>query len=544
MRSTILLLKTCRRRLLVCLFIEVVVSFVSGLNGSHIQLAGISDIMDIPFMLAAVMGLYARYASRFNALPFPITVRQRAWMPMLEFMILWASGGVAVLAAFLYQSFVLSNILGAFFSTLPVLPLYILGYLLGIRFVRTKPHLAGFILLGMTFMNSNDSSSSFFLMSTYWSTPLMSNYHIWWPVVIAGIVFYLYEAPIMIAHRDRLLVGQTNNGQLHPFGMPDTQIIWRPHAAVYIAETVEAILLFFAILIGIRFGYSHFFVNSGLFAYFGTWGPVIVPSLLFTLFLFLIFIPLCKGQYYFTTASGFSPASALGMTVMEMTLILNPLTQALGVKKGVIAVCNQCHMKKFLWAPHCPHCGNPGSGTAANKRVARVVEGKSPVVQWKLRVFRGVFIPLQFFFIFGLVGIIGQRPFVTYSDILVFHDKKDIGSHERAVAQIKELIAKHPDPVTWLNAAKPSEDSAPRVPEKFRLKVEVLGEVGISVSGYCLRWDLAQELTAAIALLLAEDIEEVNSTDTKNQSFHSRSSPLFQTRTYLDNQMHWVEPKE
>ena len=116
--------------------------------------------------------------------------------------------------------------------------------------------------------------------------------------------------------------------------------------------------------------------------------------------------------------------------------------KALGVKKGVPARCDQCHTGKFLWAPHCPHCGNPGPGTITSKKLARVAQGQ-PAVSYRasMRVFRVVVVVQVLFMAVIFSGFGRNGPFVSHNTVLSFSRARDPQAQEEAITRIEELAS-------------------------------------------------------------------------------------------------------
>lgn len=525
MSSSWLLFRIFRRRLWICLFIETVVTFLMALHkiSAH-QPHSVRYVAGLSLIFAACLSLWVCSPHRFNTLPFPVSVRQRAWLPLLGFALVWAAGSIAILAALLCLGVGPFRLAGFFFSALTPLPLYLLGFLLALRILRTKPHLVGFVGMVCLIPQTTDSS---------WYKACAGTYHLWWPAVVMAIAFYLYEAPILLARRDRLLVGQT--GHFRFFRIPDVTVASPRNFVVWIGDTIEASVLL-AITLLCLFG---FLLVPGDWLELG-----FIPVVLVLLFVAWLVVCIFMGQYQTTAASGFSPASALGMTMMQMTLALYPLAQALGVKKGVVARCGQCRMAKFLWSPHCPHCGYPGLGTIASKELALVAQGKPIASHWRVRFMRRVFIPVQLFCAFGLAFSYGSRPFVTHGKLISFIRVDDPQARQRAMARIENLVSQPLALQAWLSSKLAAGGSVLRLPERFRLEVTPQDDGIVRIRGFGLRWDSAEGLSEALAQRLAEEIEEVGKVDSVDVPKEYVRSPIFRMRGYLDNRIHWLESRK
>ena len=102
MRSSWLLLKVFRRRIGICLFIETIVVFLIALDEIRPHNPqSIHDGIRAACIFATALSFCLWFQTRCNTLPFPVTVRQRVWLPMLIVAILWMSGCLAIVLALL-----------------------------------------------------------------------------------------------------------------------------------------------------------------------------------------------------------------------------------------------------------------------------------------------------------------------------------------------------------------------------------------------------------------------------------------------------------
>ena len=238
-----------------------------------------------------------------------------------------------------------------------------------------------------------------------------------------------------------------------------------------------------------------------------------------------------KDAYRRAMASGFESYSAVWIALMPLTIVLSPVAQALGLKKGIVAQCDRCHSFKFIWSLRCPHCDFPGAGTIMNKQMARLARGDTVRVTRIQRVIVRLFIPLQIVLMFGFFGTVGNRPFESHTVLLSFQGSR--AARQTATA-MKDWVQAHPDADAWLA----SNGQSPKVPEKYRLHVEYDSNAGyLTVKAYGLRWDSAQDLPA----ILAESLKGLGTFETSPLDKRDASGPLFGTRTYLDNQIHWIQ---
>ena len=150
------LLKVFRRGLWMCVGIEVVLTALIAMNDIRRTTSGIGDGQLRRFMhLSSVLSLTLRIGSRLNAMPFPVSVKQRVWLPAAAFAILWGSGIVTIFISLL--------LLGSSLDQWPTIatlmlqrtPLYVLGCLFAYRFLQLKPYLMGFLFVIMLCTGGN-----------------------------------------------------------------------------------------------------------------------------------------------------------------------------------------------------------------------------------------------------------------------------------------------------------------------------------------------------------------------------------------------------
>ena len=527
MRSSWLLLRVFRRRIGICLFVEFVIVFLLACGDIRPNRPeSVLDCLGVAGMLAAVLSLCLRFQTRCNTLPFPVSVRQRAWLPMLVFGVLCMSGYLTIMLAIIYRGVGPYSTARFILSMITRLPLYVLGFLFISRVWRSNPYFISFAFLAVM-LSRIDSS---------WYETLAATYYLWWPAVFGAIVFYVYEEPIHLAQYDRLLAGSQSGFQ--SFETRDVSIVCRRSFVTWITDTVDA-ALFLVLVIVCLLKFLPLPFPSNFPEVLSPW-TLFAP--LVAVFWLVVAFKSLKNQYQATLASGFNPVSAFGVTLMQMTIVLIPLAQTLGVKKGVVAQCDQCHTAKFLWDPHCPHCAHPGSGTIANKRLAGIVQGKSPP-RGRTRFFARVFVPVQLFLIFGF-GAVGSRPFVTRSVLLTFQQDQDQQAQEEAVNRIRKLLESKASLTEWRDSPEGRALFSLHRPERFRLNVKLLDSGSIGVCSYSLRWDPAGSLPGEMARYLAAQVKDICTLSLETDRPSYGRSPLFQMRGYLDNQIHWVEPRD
>ncbi|MCH8219194.1 MAG: hypothetical protein IH892_20745 [Planctomycetes bacterium] len=523
MNSSWLLLNVFRRKIWVCLFIEFVIVLLVALNDiKPSRRESIWDGVNVAFGLGVVLSLFLWYQIGCNRLPFPVSIRQRVWLPMIAFGIIWAAGALAVFFAVLCLSTWPYPLLSAIPSVVGRIPLYLLAFMIVFRIVRSKPYMICVVVWLSTTTQSGKSE---------WFEACILSYPLWWPLPLAAIAYYVWEAPIQLGQQDRLLP-VSHTGVTNPFLFRDMNISERRVPLSWIGDVIEYAMLVAACIL--------FYSTMSKLATLA--GPLSYIRLLIPLLLTFSMVMMCRTLFQQAQCSGFGDPRAFGLALMQMTGILVPLARALGVQKGIAAWCDRCQKRKFIWQPECLHCGNPGPGTISNRRLASLVQGKPVQMPLRGRIAFKAFIPLQIVFIGVFAGGISNRPFVSNRVSMVFGQGATQQDKERAIEYVKAWVEANTSledwPVRSMDSAGASED----VPERFRLNV-TFNTGSLSVQGLGLRWDPAITLPKQMAQHLADEIKDLCPVRLiPSNSVRDSSGPLFQTRGYLDNRIHWKMP--
>ena len=183
MQSSWLLLNGFRRNSWVCLFIEFVIVLLGALNDINpSRRESIWVSVNVAYLLAVGLSFLLWFQTGCNRLPFPVSIRQRAWLPMVAFGIIWAAGGLALLLAVLWLSTWPRELISVIPSVVGRIPLYLLGFLIMFRFLSTKPYLIGFVLC-------------FFIPVPTWYQACVSPYHLWLPLALHACAYLRLDAP-------------------------------------------------------------------------------------------------------------------------------------------------------------------------------------------------------------------------------------------------------------------------------------------------------------------------------------------------------------
>lgn len=515
------LFKVFRRELWIYTGVEVLIVFLIAINDLRAGKPDSAvDSLGASAFLALLLCMVLRMSSRLNRMPFPVSVQQRAWLPVLAFLTLWFSGIAAILGAALFFGFSPAQWAAMLGHILIRIPLFVFGFLWVFRLVQFTPHLLGCAFVIMFLPESVNKQDNVFGVSWFF---------IALPASLIMISFYLIEIPKQLAGRDRLLIAQGLPQQ--GSWMRDINIEPRRTAMAWIGSILDAIIFLGLVLM------LGFMITKSMDQYFLSvqtymarpwlsWFPLVVVFLFYTLF---------KEGYGLATASGFGLYSSAWMSLARLTIILSPLAQALGMKKGIVTRCDQCRNAKFIWAHYCPHCSFPGPGTIQNKQMARLARGEPVRISMRQKIILRLFIPLQLVVMLGFFGTPGNRPFEGYTTLLIFQDAEVA---RKAASIIEAWVGTQVESSDWLNAT----NSPGQIPEKYRLQVvHYEGNKHLSIQAYGLRWDSARHLPEILVEHLEPSLKAAGEFTTTPMKTRVASSPFMQTRTYLDNHVHWVE---
>ena len=512
--------KVFRRDLWMFMAAEVAIILLIAANDIRAQNPESAlDSLGVSAFLALLLSISLRMPSRLNGMPFPVTVQQRARLPLLAFVILFGSGIAGMLVVFSCFGFSLSQWCLLGMLILQRIPFYVLAFLLVYRFFQRVPHLIGFVFV-VAFLPETMGDPA----NTVWG----SWYFLLLPAALAMIAFFWVEIPQVLAGQDRLLVAQ---GPQAAAVMRDINIESRQTWVTWTGRITDAMLIL-GVLVVFWFKVSDLVLGAYLLrvqTYVSRpwlcWFPLGG--------LFLVHM-ISKEGYQRASASGFGPYASVWMSLMRMTIVLNPLVKALGVRKGVVSQCDQCRTAKFIWAKRCPHCGFSGPGTVLNKQMARLARGDAVRITMRQKLWIRLFIPMQFLFIWSLAGGAGNRPFESHSVLLGFSDAQ---AAAQAAAWIGEWIGTRAETDTWLAPA----GTVGQIPQKYRVQVIYAEENShMRVQAYGLRWDSAGALPDRLVDQLRQSLPATLDFTATPLNPRQARSPFMQTRTYLDNGLHWV----
>ena len=321
--------KVFRRNFWLVLGVEIAVILIIAVNDIRLHTPESAlDSVGVAAILALLLSISLRMPSRLNRMPFPVSVAQRARLPVLAFLVLFGSGIAAVLAACTIFRFSLEQWGWLGILILQRVPFYVLAFLMVYRLFQRAPHLIGFVFMVVFWLPETMNDSGY----TVWD----SSYFLLLPAALAMIAFYWIEIPRQLAGQDRLSIAQRHQPMAV---MRDMNIESRQTWITWTGSIMDSMLIFGVLLVfafrmmNRSLGGDLLSIQTYVSRPWLCWFPLVG-----LLFLYGI----SKEGYQRAAASGFGPYSSVWMSLMRITIILNPLAKALGVKKGVVAQCDQC----------------------------------------------------------------------------------------------------------------------------------------------------------------------------------------------------------
>jgi hypothetical protein len=524
MNSSWLLIKTLRKRLLICgalCFLAQFLLVYADLRPSDVDKAALLQSLSLTFAL--VFSCLAGFHTALFKLPFPVTHRQLAWIPTLCLGALWAAGFAGLFAGIsvfsIMSGYGLSPWIPFVVAVLKSVPFAFLIFALGDRVIRYLGFGAiGFAGLFQFFYIGEPLEGMDFALELY---------HYGWPLCIALGIFLILEGPTHIAAMEcpfpskQGLVNLNVRQPGSPIRSPTIKIwadmlmvlpclllvIWY-FSRLHLSSNLDHMSTFFRI----------YFVGIGVAALFGI-----------------------RFAWQSAQANGFTPGKSIVVFLMKCSMVLWPISMALGAKRGVVATCDQCRQYKFLWGFHCPHCGHVNHGTAVRtfptlpwRKNIDAQPKKKPV--WTSRSVYRIFIPVQL----AIFGVITSH-FPTYfqsETVYLSRTQEGLQTFETAFAEAREYLASIEDVRAWLDTGP---DGPTHLPKRFHLEIQDHWFT-MGVCCYWLRWEDGGDVGERIETRITEAFPEALFTvsgDIGKTDHHRKSVNRLVLPTFLDDGIHW-----
>lgn len=530
MNSTWLLFKAMRRRLLICGVLCLLVP---------LSLAGIPEISSpqekalaiwgFSLGLAILMGSLGQFHTVLFRPPFPVTHRQLAWIPSCCMGVLWTIAFMSAVTGICLNGLFFGgaplDLPGLFYATLELFPAAFLVF-------ATADRMARYFGLGAMAL----SSLLVPVMLDYSSGPgpfdPLAIYQYLWPCCLAMGAFFILEAPIHITAMEypQTLRQGLINLELRTPGAAAREPLTKLCADVLtLLALVPSLYLYFLLM-----------MQGSTVRYLFDFNQNSIPKILWLSFIGATLLALLRYAWRSSRANGFGTAKTLVTFLMQCSLVLVPLTWAMGAKRGMPVTCERCRKSVFVWASRCPHCGHPNGGNVKRSRWAALLIGRQsmpqerPVMNSRL-LYRSLM--LVYLTLFGLFTV--NTSFMNDR----FHLKLngwDSGTSETILAEFKAQLATVNDARARLEA---SEETPLQLPERFRIEfAESPG--GVEVLCYWLRWENVGPLGEQIQSRIIETFPDtllvpIHGVDRTEDSYPILTRPaLF---WFLDGRIHWVE---
>jgi hypothetical protein len=535
MRSTLLLLWVFRRRLF--LFAAIYAAFIFYACYSFAEQVqwdmerGHNCALLHPLILIALVVGFLGLERRLLSLPIPVSCRQAAWFPTLVLCLVWLAG---LLSMFLALSLVYLNHEISMHTCMlytgrvvEKILFYLLLAILYFRVSNPQQHVvvsASMVLALFAFMIEGMIGKP---MESLTLNYCIQHFNLYF---IPLILFFLYEGPINISTRDHSHDAASSQFDLKS-AMVNTSRIHHPVVLLGDFITLSLFLSFS----------GYVFISNYPFKLAGTPFEYVVPIVPYVLIVFALVV--LVQIYRNTRANGYGLLVALLISLLRMTLILEPIFNALGVRRGFTIKCSECKNYKFMWATNCPHCQSVEDG-AANAAMLEKLRN-SRLHGDRMSYFYRIGIILIILMSYTLLPFASLNVFVQKSQTLFLHQITVSEERETIVQNIRELVEGVSDPTALC-----SDGDAKRIPGKYRIIVEDWsGEDGGYIKIECLsyRWeadgrDLCQSLVDYITDNLGPNNQlHINKND--REDYGGTLNPL-QIGEHLDNRIHWIDNRE
>lgn len=374
--STLLLLKVFRLRLALCAAAAAALMFALVACARWDN-----EFPGIAFLLTLLVGLL-RMHTRIYEMPFPVSDRQAAWLPIGAMGLVWLAalaGMVLGLPFSIVRGHAQAGQAAAdIIHWLRWLPASAFALLFMLRLVQYNFGFIGF--LGMApqlFISQVKSQHSVFAAQVGGG---------WWPaLLLAGSLFLIWEAPEQWGMLRRLNV-MPNSSFVKVVVWDLTgprRIKWRTRLADMLMFTAGIALLILCLR------------PLAPLAREALKDPALYfsrnPYLLFFLFLLVIPVVYIRVGWRRYRACGYGPLASVLLLLLPF-----PISGLGRVGQGSVTRCGFCGRYKFAWQARCPHCQEAGEGTPVARREACLKEKRIFIAATDpvLMIYR-IIIPLQ-----------------------------------------------------------------------------------------------------------------------------------------------------
>jgi hypothetical protein len=519
MRSTILLVKVVRWRLFGACLLAIL---IFGLAGWFLR----SDDWPVHFMpfffaLLCTPLLYEALSpfSRLDPSFVPATARQRAWIPRFNVLLVWIVAAVAfALASAVHQEpgqesrFLSMKYLAA------ILPGALLALTFGPRLFRRHMGTLVSVWLCVMFLNAAHGA-------TIPSVGIREHSGWWAFIALALSAFYFLEAPLFLALRDRTTTSTEYDGA--SAGKESrSPCLWRPHWMTALGDVgCRLFLLYFVVppMISMLRTLLAAFPDS----------PSILQWIELVVLAGVVVVARRVPWYHCVSpvlASGFRGWQAVGLAALRATIVLSPLAEALGVKRGRRKRCRSCGGYRFTWVSSCPGCGSTPRASARKRKETWTEDPRERSTE-RLKA-AGLAFAVLAVAVFWCCGSSDVSALLGHTESIHLAGVSNPEAQREAVLGVRAALEDLGEPQTWLADQN-------KLPERYRLEVSVSPSGVVEIRGFGPSWDPPTALVTGLARRIEEGLSATYRTTQKpTQTEHTEAKTRLPF-TFLDNRVHW-----
>lgn len=529
MKSTLLLVKMLRRKILFAIVVCFVISLILGFDNSNSVedwYLALGLFLVISMVTVSITGIYT---DLFHV-PTPVTHRQKAWVPTLCVGVCMIVSFMGMFIGMLGMSWWNS---GGFNVEMSIQDLYVILNSVPIVFFYFSSMDRILRAMGTSGIGILMFFSPLFIRPSFEEGDLLLQiYAFTWPFCIGIGIWFLWEAPRHIAAMEYPQLQQgIKNMYIRVTGSPRNHSLSIVLGDVFLTIVVMCAFMY---LVSEKIDFS-------IFKSFSTQVKFYMAMMSFLLLLGI------RHYWRIVGAHGFTGIKKGMFFLMNGSLVLIPITYLLGAKRGGVGTCTQCTRYKFLWAPKCPHCGFENTGEPlvegihlpGKRKKATESLAQKPVPG---RMMYRLMIPF-YLLAFGVLTSSG----IFYSETFtVLLNKDGVVAPEETAEEIKAYFMAQNDIEAWLNKDTTTNYE---VPERFRVEVTKRGNQLLEIKCFQLRWESKAGLAEQIRNHLLDEFSHLPLSTNEHISERDYSSVRvnpWRISTYLDSGIYWIieESKE
>jgi ribosomal protein L32 len=519
-------------------------------------------IMYLSAVLAVLLTWGMKMHQRLHELPFPVTPRQMAYVPLAVAILLWALGlgcatGILITGS-AAKGFALADWFQFWRHALRAVPITAAILLASLVAIGGRSQITFFLwYLPILPMHYRPESMP-------WARSVVEDYPLWWPALVIVSLFLFFAMPRHMAEMRRVFVART----VGPFTMAVRN--WgapiRLRTSSVLAQCCAGTYL----------------LAVGVFFFGSSASPTERPGqgVLAVTFVFLPTACFVMGSVLmilawplqFALANSLKPGGLAIGIAMRVAAFEDSWGLTRRASGPTLDVCPQCHKHVFVWHRACPHCGQA-------QPVIRDI-GPAPESQpfvrgrgWIARLAAGAGIPILIVFFAWSLGwsfviarmlptvltlqadtvdteTLDKLDFFTSGPFTHDYVTLNLGQvaageeRDKALKQIREILMAEPKPFGWVRELKKANGASGTVPAKFRIEAVRADDEHLVILALGLRWDRPEALGEGLAEYLVRQLGSEFPIELDPDYPYSRESPPYlECASFLDNRVHWVDPE-